>query len=447
MKNKVGTRKFVADVVALLTGRLFIIGIGLVGNVVMARLLGPESKGIVTAILVIPSLIQSFAELGLRQSTMYYIGKNIYDDQCVLSTVSFLAWITSTIGSIVIICLYFWNDFPQKYGWGAILVSVPLLSCHLISQYAEGVLLAKQRIREISIVRVLERVIYLFLMIGLVLLLSDVIGAILATVLAAGVTTIYIIHLIRQYGHLKPMYIPGLPMKFVRLGFVYAVALFVLSLGYRLDVILLERLSTPWEVGIYSIGVNLAELLWLLPTALTTVNFARSAATKDALVYARKTALVMRITFWGGLLPCLVLFYLAPWLIPLVYGNGFAASAVVVQGILPGIWMALIFKVLNSDLAGRGRPEAALWVYGFALSINVCLNLWLIPHYGAVGSAWASSVSYSVGALVYAMVYARMSALKFHELFLFSRDEITRFLSLMRRYVINNIDSIMRSGR
>ena len=238
----------------------------------------------------------------------------------------------------------------------------------------------------------------------------------LITLVSALLVVIYTSYITRKFGSLKPKYISGLPLKFIKLGFVYAIALFVLNLGYRIDVIIMERLSTVSEVGLYSIGVNVAEMLWLVPAAISTVNFARSAASADPRAYARKSALVLRITLWGALIPFLGLYILAPQIIPLIYGNSYLKSGYVVQAILPGIWIALIFKVLNSDLAGRGHPEAAFWVYGFALLVNISLNFWLIPTYGAVGAAWASSVSYTVGALIFANVYAKMSEISISEL-------------------------------
>jgi O-antigen/teichoic acid export membrane protein len=426
MLKRLHLNKFIADVASLSTSRVCTMILGFAGSVVLARLLGPEGNGIVTAILVIPYLVRSFAELGLQQSTLYYLGKRAYDDQSVLFTVTYLTSITSVLSTLAVLVVYLLNGSPQRYGWGPILVSVLLLPCYLVRHYGEGVLLAKQRIRDVAIVRALERVIYLPLLVLTVPLLPGIMGALLATVCAAGVVAVYMAGLVSKYGRLRPIRIPGLPTRFVKVGFVYAVALFVVTLGYRLDVLLLERLSTPREVGIYSIGVQVAQLLWLLPAALTTVNFARSAAAEDPLEHARKTALLTRLTFWGGLLPLVALYLLAPWVIPVVYGAEFAGSAAIVQGILPGVWMALIFKVLQSDLAGRGRPAAALWVYVSALLINIGLNLWWIPHHGALGSAWASSISYCVAALMYAIAYAKMSSLRLSQVLLPSGEDIRR---------------------
>lgn len=409
--------RFVADVASLMTSRVFVMALTFLCGVITARTLGPESKGAVIALLVVPGLIQSFAELGLRQSTAYFLGKQIFADQSVISTIALLALIISVAGMVIVAGLYLISGLPQKYGWNTTVIALLMLPSSLVMSYGSGVLMAKQRIRAIAGVSVLEPLVVLGLLVFLLVSgLVNIQSVLLVTVLGSVVAAFSTVVLVHPYGSIRPKYIPGLPLRFVKMGVVYAAALFILSLGYRFDIVLLERLSTSQEVGIYSVGVGLAQLLWLLPAALTTVNFARSTTARNVTEHAQKTAMIMRITLWGSLLPCMLLYFLAPWLVPAIYGDAYAKSSDVIQAIMLGIWMALIFKVLNSDLAGRGKPQTALWVYALALLINVVLNLLWIPIFGCIGAAWASSVSYTFGALLFAFTYARMSGLTLADL-------------------------------
>jgi O-antigen/teichoic acid export membrane protein len=255
-------------------------------------------------------------------------------------------------------------------------------------------------------------------------------AALLAYVVSPLVASIYVYQIIRISGKIIPKYITGLPWTFIKKGFVYAIALFILSLNYRVDIIILERLTSPYEVGIYSVGVNIADLLWLLPTALTAVNFSYSANATDPMEYAKKTAKILRITLWIGILPALLLFFLAPFIIPFFYGQEFQSSGTVVQAILPGVWMTLIFKILNSDLAGRGIPQAALWVYLFAVILNIILNIWWDPIFGAKGAAWASTVSYSVGAIIFLFTYSRISNVSISDLIIIQKKDIYGFIKV-----------------
>jgi O-antigen/teichoic acid export membrane protein len=422
---------FLADVAALFSGRVAMMALMLLGSILAARWLGPERKGVVAALLAAPQMILTFADLGVRQAITYYLGKKIYSERQVIATMLLLLILTSLLSAGILLLVYQASGMAARYGWLAVSLPFFLLPFRLMSAYGSGVLMAGQQIRALSIASVLMEAAYLALLLALGLPgWLTVESALAAQVLAAGCAGVYVARLVSRHAPLRPAYFPGLPQEFVRRGVVYALALFILSLNYRLDVLIMERISTAKDVGVYSVGVAVAEMLWLLPAALTTVNFARSAAAADAQAHAQKTALMLRLVLWGGLLPVAVLYLLAPWLIPLIYGGAYADSGLVVRGILPGVWMGLIFKVLNSDLAGRGRPEAALWVYALAVAVNVALNLWWIPLYGAVGSAWASSVSYSLGALIFAAAYARLSRVPLADLFL---PRVKDFALLLRR--------------
>jgi O-antigen/teichoic acid export membrane protein len=90
-----------------------------------------------------------------------------------------------------------------------------------------------------------------------------------------------------------------------------------------------------------------------------------------------------------GLLMSLALLLTAP-LLPLLFGSGFAQSAVALR------WLALVplFRsahlLLGSILTGAGlqRHRTAIQM-AVALS-NLALNLWSIPHHGWLGAAWSA---------------------------------------------------------
>ncbi|WP_119071443.1 oligosaccharide flippase family protein [Aggregatilinea lenta] len=427
--KKVQFHQFAIDVAFLLGGRTIVLLLSFAGSILLARILGPEKRGIIAAIVVVPGIVLSLADLGVRQATTYFLGKNLYSDQAVISTILYLSGVSFLFGTVVIFLVYIIIGVPQQYGWIITTIPLALLPFRLLVSYGSGVLLAKQQITSLSLAIILPEIVYfsLLLLFGLFGVL-EVKSALIIEIVSASVAATYVLRRIKRFGRLRIAYIPKMPQKFIKLGFVYAMALFILGLNYRIDVVILGHLSSAKEVGIYSVGVSIAEMLWLVPAALTTVNFGRSAASSDSLAYARKTAIVLRVTLAVSVFPCIGLYLMAPRLIPFVYGSAFSNSAVVVQAILPGVWMSLIFKVLNSDLAGRGYPQFALWVYGATLVLNVLMNFWLIPLYGAVGSGLASSASYCIGSLTFALVYSRVSHLNMRDLLIPLPSDFKRLL-------------------
>ncbi|MCD4747222.1 MAG: hypothetical protein K8R58_13070, partial [Bacteroidales bacterium] len=70
----------------------------LIVGVILARVLGPEGRGLYAAILVVPMLIISFAELGIKRSTIYHVGKKLYKEEDIVSALIVTVLFTSTIG-------------------------------------------------------------------------------------------------------------------------------------------------------------------------------------------------------------------------------------------------------------------------------------------------------------------------------------------------------------
>lgn len=73
---------------------------------------------------------------------------------------------------------------------------------------------------------------------------------------------------------------------------------------------------------------------------------------------------------------------------------GLAHAAASVAGVLGlSLPLHLVFISGSYFLEGVKRPNAAMAIMWLANGVNIAANFWLIPVYGAVGSAWATVVS------------------------------------------------------
>lgn len=422
---------FVVDFASVVNSQVIGLMLGIVTSVILARALGPDKRGVVSAVAVVPGLLQPLVELGFRQTATYYVGKQLLDDQSVIWTLGLLGLVMSIGGVVTATLVFALTGLLRTYGWVVIVCAAAQLPFRVAMLYGNGILLGKKRINEVARADIIVPAANLVLLVPIIMLRRFQVPAVLlATAVSCAIAALYTTSRVKQIGQIGIRYVRGLPSRFVRLGLVYALSLFVLGLNYRLDILLLEWLSTTREIGVYTVGVGFAQLLWMLPSAVAMVNFSHSAAASDVQSHSQKTGFIMRTLLWGGLVPLVILYILAPWIIPLFYGNEYASSAGIVRAILPGVWAGLIFRTLNSDLAGRGQPSVALWVFGLTLAVNVALNFIWIPRYGALGSGWASSVSYSLGAVIFATVYARVTGLPLPQLLVPGKADLQRLLAV-----------------
>jgi len=414
---------FLKDVSSVMGSKVFIILVEFLSTIIISRQLGVEGKGIYTSLLIFPGLITSFVEMGIQKATVNYIGNGKYSHSDIISVVMFLLVLSSLLG--IVICSGIYKIINNSnFSYLMVLIALLLIPLRLINSYLSGILIGKQKIHVFNRVQCLPFLSKLFFLFLLVLVAhAYVTGAILAHLLASFLSALYTLWVVSKLDVLKIKYIPKIAKDLLSLGAFYAITLFILNLNYKIDIVILERLSSSAEIGQYTTGVNITELIWYLPTALEVVVFSRSANAKDPKDFSNKIAKLMRVTFIGGILGGVILSLVAPTLIPVLYGSQFTESAKILKLLMPGVVAFTIVKVLYMDIAGKGNPTIALFILIPALIINILLNLILIPQYGAKGAALASTISYSVSAIGFLFIYARMVDIKVSSLIKFRLDD------------------------
>ena len=400
--------KFIQDSVSVLGNQVFIIIITFATSILLARYLGPEGKGLMTALLVYPTLLVSLAELGIRQSATYLIGKKKYSEQDVISQV-LLFLVTSSIAMVLIVAYLFKVLNNPDFTFFMVLMAVFYVPVKLAISYSQGVFLGREEINKFNITSRLQPTINLTLIVLFIIIFGlSVVGAVLATFVASLTVALYALRELTRISPIKLHFNWVISKRLISMGIVYAMALFILNLNYKIDVVLLERLTVASEIGQYSIGVGIVELIWLLPSTLGVVIFSHSSNAKDPAGFSKGIMKLFRVTFVFSIICGLLLFFASEYIIPLVYGVAFAPSVEVLRILLPGIILMTAFKVLNMDLAGKGKPQVSLIAFTPAIVVNVILNVLWIPLYGANGAALASTISYSLGSLIFLALYSRI---------------------------------------
>lgn len=184
------------------------------------------------------------------------------------------------------------------------------------------------------------------------------------------------------------------------------VAGIALLLLLRIDVPIIQLLAGPREVGLYAVVLPMAESLLLVSTAVNLVVLPGVASG----IVDRERALVIA----GGAVAvasfgAVVIAVAAPLVVPLLFGQAFAPSVGILLIMLPGVVVFTAARAWHVYLLGVGelRTPAVGAVAG--LAVCVMLELLLVPRYGALGAALATSVAYAVFAIVQSWGVARIT--------------------------------------
>lgn len=164
----------------------------------------------------------------------------------------------------------------------------------------------------------------------------------------------------------------------------------------RVDKIMLGEMSGNRELGIYSVAVLIAEVLYLIPTVINSSVFpsiVQARAVSEELFQDRLQRLYNLMAFLAYAV-ALPLTFSAEWLVPLLFGPGYAEAAPMLVGL---VWAGLFINLMIARsyfLTVMNWTRLHFTVDFLGCLLNVALNLVLIPRYGAMGAVAASFVTY-----------------------------------------------------
>jgi O-antigen/teichoic acid export membrane protein len=402
-------------------------------GIILSRILGAAGYGLYSSIIVVPVIVIGFTQLGIRRATMYHLASKKLPEDNIVSAVFILLLITSLL-TILISGLVFLFSESRKADpvlLTLIMITIPFVLCNV---FAGGIFLGKQEILRANILNAGPTLVNLIFVIFFVWVLRfSVRGAFLALFLGNLCMFFFVYYIIRKSYHITWKYHEGIMKSMVRLGIVFAFSIFIMQMNYRVDIILLKKYSTLEQVGLYTVAVQIAEQLWHVPYAIETIVLTRSAASPDAQASNRIVASIMRVSFLISILLGGVVYLVVPYLVPPVFGHDFAKSVPMIRGILPGVLVLVVFRILNSRLAGMGKPQVAIYCFIPALIINLILNIIWIPLHGGMGAVWATNVSYGTGCFIFLFAYAWKVKMPVVEIFRYRKSDFYFFKNIKKR--------------
>jgi PST family polysaccharide transporter len=184
-------------------------------------------------------------------------------------------------------------------------------------------------------------------------------------------------------------------VRLLKAGWPLLIAGLMVSVYMRTDQILLGTMSSITVVGQYSAAVKLSEIWYALPVIVTASVMPRLLKHKEempALYYERLGKLYGLMAATSTVLAVLVTFF-GRYAILLLFGTKYLPAAHILSVLIwsgPFVFMGCIS---NTQLIHENWTQLVLWRSVAGAIVNVGLNVLLIPHFGAMGSAFATLIA------------------------------------------------------
>ena len=215
--------------------------------------------------------------------------------------------------------------------------------------------------------------------------------------------------------HLKLKFDWPYTLAILKQSIPYAVLILLMNVYYRVDGVMLERLSSPLEAGIYAKGYRFLEALYnfsFLFSVLLLPIFSRMISQKQNI--EKLTALSSKIMLTGVITICIGAAFYAFEIMDWRYSNNVETSARAFQIIiLNGIALSATY-IFGTLLTAAGSMKLLNITAIFTVITNLILNFLFIPKYGAYGAAWASLTTLFLSALIQALIAIKHFKMKWN---------------------------------
>lgn len=194
--------------------------------------------------------------------------------------------------------------------------------------------------------------------------------------------------------------------------FSYSVFAFVINiiqfLAYRVDYWILDHYRGDEALGWYSLAVRLSQLFWVLPILFAGIILPSVAGSHEGYEQSRMHALLRGLNLLN-LLAGIIVFLVAPFIIPWLFGTEYTNSIGLLQLLLPGVILFCMATVLAAWFAGRKMLRVNFGGSLLCLAVILVLDILLIPELGAKGAAIASTTGYGVTGLYFLVIYCMIN--------------------------------------
>ncbi|MBA4854112.1 polysaccharide biosynthesis C-terminal domain-containing protein [Emticicia sp. BO119] len=375
-------------------------------NIFLIKYFGTELKGDYDFFIANLSLGNIFISLSLPTGIIYISSKyNITQKNFLLFLISLSLVQTLLIHLLYQILLIFNFDFFARLSSTNVRIEILFLSClvlNLLYQYLKSYFIGIQKFRLTNISDLIRISLYLILIVLFKYFFSKFFNfnsLILIYISSFFIVSILLIKNLRDVNNKiqKPnKFIISELIKFSLPSYFGSLIQF---LNYRLDIFIVYFFLGNIALSEYNFTVSIAEGLRLLPGAFAAIILPKVASNSLNNQNLSRIAITSRIILTVSFLIGCIIWIIAFFVLPTFFKNEFKSSIWILGILLPGICLFSINTIIASYFAGIGKPVYNLKIAVLALVFTLLFDILLIPTFGIIGAAIASTISYSISTI------------------------------------------------
>ena len=378
--------KLKRDIIWYLSANIFYKFVGYIVIVILARYLGKDTLGKYFFALSFVGLFVILSEWGINPLLTRVISRDRSDTYNYMSHIMGLRIILCVICFLIINILAF---ILQKQILGIILLTSIFMLIESLYSSMGALFLAYKKVKYNIISGVSTKILFVFLIIGVLYYKPDLINILWVHVIASLFMFLLGFFITRtKITRIKPAFDFEIYRQILKHSFPFALLTIIGIIFYRADSIMLGFMKDYTAVGIYGAGYKLREAISFIPGSIAMILYPRMAE-----LYKKPTELkkiyskAIKWIILPGLVTTVGVFPLARQIILTIYGPQFINSVQVLRILyltLPFMFVNVItvslFKAIN-------RENVLVVIAIGCFLLKIFLNFYFIPIYDYLGVA------------------------------------------------------------
>ncbi|MEL7339643.1 MAG: polysaccharide biosynthesis C-terminal domain-containing protein, partial [Bacteroidota bacterium] len=214
--------------------------------------------------------------------------------------------------------------------------------------------------------------------------------------------------LIRAFGWLRPRLKIQSVAQVIRLSWGFALMTILYSLHDKVDQVMLERLFGEAENGLYAAAYRWLDAFSMYLWTILPFFFARFA------FFLKEPQEQEKLLHYGQIVTAVPMIFVGVFVwfhgeqLLFLFDQSTPAELETIRLCLQALFLAGlmngIFAIFSTLLTSTGHEKKVNYMVLASILLNVGLNFWLIPQYGAIAAAWSTVISYALVNALY-LVY------------------------------------------
>ncbi len=371
--------------------------------------LGQEGFGKYATILAFFAFFTAVADLGLGSVTAREISRENAKESQILGNIIALR-LVSSIGLLLLspIALFFFDySTDVKIGIGIAALATVFST---LSFVLNGIFQKNLAMDRVAMIEFFGKILQVGLIIGIVHWDFGFLAIACTLIASLSFNALTAFILSRRYATFRLQFDFHFWKNFLKESLPMGVTAIITFAYFKMDTILLSVLQSNAHVGIYNVAYKIMENLIFFPAMLSGLilpllsRFIFTQRTRFEEI-ANKTFKVFCII----VTPIIIgTWFLAPDIIAIVSGTKFSESVPVLRILIFALGFIFFGSYFNMLLVVGNAQKKLMQTLIFAALFNIGLNIFLIPRYSYIGSAFTSLATESLVVILTSMLTYRV---------------------------------------